>query len=233
MAEEVNVAPADETSASDDGGEKRASKKPAQKKKKGHGFLFMMLILAAGAAAGLQMSGAYDFRPVVYSIIPRIPGVGPKLTELLNVPAIYSLSAEERRRLELDEWEESIARRRRMLDQEDAAMQVLSKDLGTKEKELSDAIAEVSARLDAISRDQARGGSSSADTGEVTALITTFGEMSPKNAAAIIEKMDPVLAVAVLDGLDDNFRARSLGKMDSAVAADLIERLKERQNERR
>lgn len=231
MAEPENAAPVAEAPPAEAPAEPKPLKKT--KKKKGHSKLLMLMLLVAGAAAGLQMSGTYDLRPTVYHIVPRIPWVGEKLAQMLNVPAIYSLSAEERRRVELDEWEQSIAKRKRALDDQDKAMIALSSDLSAKRVELDRAIAQVQAQLEE-SNDESRSRRTSSNGGgdEVASLITTFGEMSPKSAAAIVEKMDPTLAVAVLDGLDDNFRARVLGKIEAGLAATLMERLTELQNSR-
>jgi flagellar motility protein MotE (MotC chaperone) len=205
-------------------GEKSGKKK---KKKRGCGFFIVMLLIAAGATAGLQLSGGMDFRPEVYPMIPRIPYIGQRMAKLLNVPEVYSLTADERRRIELDEWERSLAETKRLLDQQDEALRSLSEDLSGRGSELEEARAELAERLEALSADAERyadtGGA--ADGEEIRDIVRTFEEMSPKNAAAIIEKLTPNLAAAILDGMPEDFRARTLGRMDAAVAAELTEQL--------
>ena len=80
-----------------------------KKKKRGCGFFLLLILLVAGVAAGIQASGAVDFRPYVYYVVPRIPYVGETLKDLLAIPDTYAMTADERRRGELDEWENRIA----------------------------------------------------------------------------------------------------------------------------
>lgn len=236
MAEEqLNDAPAPEG-----GGEPKEQKPVAKKKKKKSSLkkYFFLLLIVIGVTVGLQLSGTMDFRPQVYTIVPRLPVIGESLAELIRVPAIYSLSAEERRDIELNERETYLAETKRSLDEQDAALRALSADLDTRSGDLNEALAELQrkiAELNESGQKKKRSGSSGGgdvDPEEAEGLIRTFGEMSPKNAAAIIEKLQPDLAVVVLDGLDNSFRARTLGKMQANVAAALMERLTEYQAEK-
>ena len=51
--------------------------------------------------------------------------------------------------------------------------------------------------------------------------------MSARNAAAIVEKLTPELAVAILEGLPEDTRANILGRIEATTAAVLTERLSE------
>ena len=224
-----------ENSATPESREEKGGKKK-KKKKRGCGFFIMLLLLVAGVAAGLQMSGGMDFRPAVYTVIPRVPFVGPQMARLLNVPEVYSLTTEERRQLELDEWERALAETKRSLDLQDEILRGLSEDLFSRRNELEEAQAELAERLEALSADATKrtsAGADVADEEEIRDIVRTFEEMSPKNAAAILEKLNASLAVAILDGLPEDFRAKSLGRMEAAVAAELTEQLTRFQRNRK
>jgi flagellar motility protein MotE (MotC chaperone) len=208
--------------------EKQRKKK--KKKKRGCGFFILLMLLAAGVSAGLQASGNVDLRPFVYGIVPKIPKVGEPLKDALGIPEVYSLSAEERRRQELDEWESMIAESVRSLDVRQKELDKVSKDLSTREQDLDYERENLAARLEALSNDIASGdagGVLESQAGEIGDIIGTFGQMSARNAAAIIEKLNPNLAVAILEGLPEDSRANILGRIEAATAAVLTEMLSE------
>jgi flagellar motility protein MotE (MotC chaperone) len=213
--------------------ETAAPEKPRKKKKKkkrGCGFFILLILLAAGVSAGLQASGNVDLRPFVYSIVPRIPKVGEPLKKALEIPDVYSLSTEERRRQELDEWEGMIAESMRSLDAREQDLEKVSNDLSARERDLDSERENLAARLEALSNDIASGETESvseSQAGEIEDIIGTFGQMSARNAAAIVEKLNPNLAVAILEGLPEDSRANILGRIEAATAALLTERLSE------
>lgn len=237
MADAENVSLVDENVEGGEGEEGKASKKKKPKKKSKLRRLLIVMILVIGACIGLQLSGGADLRPALYSIVPKIPGIGEWLMEVLNVPAVYSLSAEERRQLELSEWEKSLAEKKRALDEQDVALQGLSDDLHAKSSDLDAAYTELTRKLQELAEEMTGGSGGSgakknsapSPEDDVEAVINTFGEMSPKNAAAILEKLPPDLATTILNGLDNSFRARTLAKMEATIAADLMQRLTELQ----
>lgn len=210
----------------------KAPKRSKPKKKKKHRLrtLLLFIILLGGVGVGLQMSGSVDLRPYVYEIVPKLPLVGESLSSAIGVPEIYTLSAPERRRRELDEWERSLADKKRSLDELDAELSSLSDDLYLRSGQIDSIRNDLMAKLEELNADPSKGkkGSSGASAeDEMAEVIGTFGEMSPKTAAAILEKMPPDMAVEVLNGLDGNMRARVLAKMEATRAADLIERSSE------
>jgi|GEM_PF-454298 len=220
------------TAQSDGKPEKKAAAGKKKKKKRGCGFLFLLMLLTSGIAAGVQMSGGADLRPYVYEIVPRIPWVGNSLRELMGIPEIYSLTTDQRRRIELTEWEEEIADKSRSLDLRVQAAEKTSRDLTLREKELEADREDLRKRLEALSGDI--GGASgdrlsASQRDELERIVKTFEEMSPKNAAAILEKLNENLAVAVLDQVAEDFRAKTLGRMDAEYAAELMEKLSEYQ----
>jgi flagellar motility protein MotE (MotC chaperone) len=211
--------------------------KPGKKKKKkrGCGFFIMLTLLAVGAAAGLQASGGVDLRPYVYPVVPKIPYVGNQLTSLLSIPEIYSMTAQERRKIELGELETMIAERTRSMDVRELALASLSDDLAAREKSLDAQMEELASRLEALSGDapgNAAGTDVKSGDSGIDETIRTFQDMSPRNAAAILEKLDGDLAVAILDGLPQDTRGTLLGRMDAEIAANLTRQLTELQKGR-
>ncbi|MDR0649668.1 MAG: MgtE intracellular region [Synergistaceae bacterium] len=207
-----------------------SKRKKKKKKKRGCGFFILLILLAAGVSAGLQASGSVDLRPFVYTVIPRIPKVGESLKEILGIPDSYSLSVIERRRQELEEWEAVISESVRSMDARLAALDDLSGDISARERDLVYEREDLAARLEALSNDMASSAGanvSEAQGDEIRDIIGTFGQMSVRNAAAIVEKLNPSLAVAILDGLPEDTRASILGKIEAATAAVLTERLTE------
>jgi flagellar motility protein MotE (MotC chaperone) len=207
------------------------SRKKKKKKKRGCGFFILLILLAAGVSAGLQASGNVDLRPFVYTVVPRIPKVGEPLKEALGIPDSYSLSVIERRRQELEEWEALISESVRSMDARQETLDKVSGDLSVRARDLDYERENLAARLEALSNDMASGsaagGVSEAQGDEIRDIIGTFGQMSTRNAAAIIEKLNPNLAVAVLEGLPEDTRAGILGRIEAATAAVLTERLSE------
>ncbi len=219
----------DESAAPESRDDKATSKDGKKKKKKrGCGFFILALLLASGAAAGIQASGGYDFRPYVYEAVPKIPKVGNTLAGLLGVPEIYSLTVDERRRIELDEWERKIALEVRSVDQGLKGVAKASKDISLREKQLEADQLELAQKLEALSADAPASSGSDGKEAELEEVIKTVKEMSPKNAAAILEKTDPNLVVTVLEGMPQDTRAKILGRMTPELAAKLMEQLSTR-----
>jgi flagellar motility protein MotE (MotC chaperone) len=210
---------------------KENKRKKKKEKKRGCGFFILLILLAAGASAGLQASGNVDLRPFVYTVIPRIPKVGEPLKEIMGIPDSYSLSVAERRRQELEEWEAVISESVRSMDARQEALDKASGDLSVRERDLDYERENLAARLEALSNDMASGnaagGPSDAQGDEIREIIGTFGQMSVRNAAGIIERRNPNLAVAILEGLPEDTRASILGRIEAASAAALTERLTE------
>ena len=106
---------AEERRAEEPQAEKAPAASPPKKKKKRSklGLLFLLILLGLGAAAGLHFSGLWDGRPLLWSVVPQIPYVGQDLARLLAVPERYALTADERRRLELEDWQKRLDEKER------------------------------------------------------------------------------------------------------------------------
>jgi flagellar motility protein MotE (MotC chaperone) len=229
IREEVSAA-AEPRPSPDEG--RTVAKKKKKKKRKGCGFFIILLLLASGIAAGLQASGGVDLRPYVYPVVPKIPYVGEELARLLAIPAIYAMTADERRAMELGEWETRIAETSRSMDERERDLNALSDDLSAREKTLDDERREIAARIEALSRDMeerdagaSAPGAGGTDPDALGEIVRTFQDMSPRNAAAILEKLDDGLAVSILDGVPQDTRGTLLARMDADRAARLTEQL--------
>jgi flagellar motility protein MotE (MotC chaperone) len=122
------------------------------------------------------------------------------------------------------------------MDQREQDLNILSGDLAAREQSLDDQQEELAAKLEALSDDMGERGAGAPqgganDTG-IDETIRTFQDMSPRNAASILEKLNEDLAVTILDGLPQDTRGTLLGRMDAEIAARLTEQLTELQRRR-
>ncbi|NCC97774.1 MAG: hypothetical protein EOM02_13180, partial [Synergistales bacterium] len=70
--------------------DKSSDKKVKKKQKSKKGFLIFLVMLALPASlAGLHLSGTWDARPILFSLIPKLPYVGDRLTQLMDIPPVY------------------------------------------------------------------------------------------------------------------------------------------------
>ena len=145
---------------------------------------------------------------------------------MMGIPPVFSLTVDERRRLELEEWETKIAVRMRSLDQQGEWVERMSKDLTGREKEVLQSQEEIQRALEALSQDVPAEGAASAESEvELKRLQRTFEEMSPRNAAAILGKTSEALAVNLLSRMTEDVKARILARMRPEQAARLAEQL--------
>ncbi|MCF4150617.1 MgtE intracellular region [Dethiosulfovibrio sp. F2B] len=218
MAEDRNV-----QDPIDEGNEKRKEKKKtASKGLRRFMLLLFLLVGVAGAAIGLQFSGVWDARPLLYSIVPKLPYVGDRLSDLLEVPEVYTMTVEERRRYELRLWEDRLAEKELSLDELERRLVALSSDLSARR----DRIEIDEARI--ISMDQSPESEkelSELEKADFERVVRTYQEISARRAAKIVESLDPALAVKILRSLPEDDSAKILGRMDAAKAAWLTEQL--------
>lgn len=208
-------------SARDPKAEQTPAAAPKKKKRKRSklGLLFLFLLLALGAAAGLHFSGVWDGRPLLWSVVPRIPYVGPSLAQLFEVPERYSLTTEERRRLELEEWQKRLDERERGVLSTKAELEILSDDLGRH----AAALDEQERLLSESSADRSGSEATEDEKRLIDQVAKTYQDMSARNAAQIVEQLRERLAVDLLKKLPVDARASILGKMKPQRAARLTE----------
>ena len=203
--------------------EEESSPRPvrtSEKKKSRKGaLLFLFLFLAAGAAAGLHVSGSWDARPVLYWSVPRIPWVGKDLATALGIPREYSLTAEQRRAIELQRWNDRLNEKERELDEREKRLSVLSADLGSR----SSAVEKIEAEQAAAQMKPPENRQEEKEYLDM--LMKTYQEISPRRAALILEQLREDLAVKLLEAMPRDARASILGRMEAVRAARLTERL--------
>ena len=210
-----------------------------KKKKKGMGkltFFFWLLLLALGTATGMHLSGIWDGRPLFWSIIPKIPYVGPQLAEFFNVPEFYALSTGERRAVELEQWQRRLDALERSLESRDIARMEVYENRELALVELSRDVARRRRRLlaeeAAAQSSQNADGPTEAEQDLINQVARTYREMSARNAAAIIEQLRDAMAVELLMRLPNDARASIMGKLKPAKAACITELMSIARNNR-
>lgn len=203
----------------DEGSSPRPAPKKSRKKGRKGTLLFLSLLLGIGVAAGLHAAGRWDARPVMYEVIPRIPWVGKNLAAAVGIPEEYSLTAEQRRRIELQRWNERLNERERELEQREARLDSLSEDLENR-------AAVVRKVEDEQALTQTRPPENPEEEKEyLDMLMRTYQDISPRRAALIMEQLREDLSVKLLERMPQDARASILGRMEAAMAARLTERL--------
>lgn len=196
-----------------------AGPKKKKRKRSKLGLLFLFLLLALGLAVGLHFSGIWDGRPLFWSVVPRIPYVGPSLAQVFEVPERYTLTAGERRQLELEEWQKRLDEKERGVLSTKAGLEVLSDDLGRR----AAALDEQERLLSESSADRSGSEATEDEKRLIDQVAKTYQDMSARNAAQIVEQLRENLAVDLLKKLPVDARASILGKMKPQRAARLTE----------
>ena len=196
---------------------------PRKKKKKTKGsklpFFLLVLLMAAGVGAGLHIAGAWDARPLLYASGPKIPWIGNDLAKLTGIPEEYTLTVEQRRRLELQRWNDRLDELERSLKERETALEALSADLEARSISVEKKEAEFTLKENKPPE------SPEEEKAYVDMLMRTYQEISPRRAALIIEQLREDLAVKMLAAMPQDARASILGRMEAARAARLTERL--------
>ena len=196
---------------------------PRKKKKKTKGsklqFLLLVLLMAVGVGAGLHIAGAWDARPLLYSSVPKIPWIGNDLARLTGIPEEYTLTVEQRRRIELQRWNDRLDELERSLKERETALEALSADLEARSISVEKKEAEFTLKENKPPE------SPEEEKAYVDMLMRTYQEISPRRAALIIEQLREDLAVKMLAAMPQDARASILGRMEAARAARLTERL--------
>jgi flagellar motility protein MotE (MotC chaperone) len=196
-----------------------ASKKKKKKKRGKGGLLFFMLLLALGTGTGLHFSGLWDARPFLWGIVPKIPYVGQALSRFMEIPEQYTLTVAERRAYELAEWQKRLDERERDLKARESAVEAASGDI----QALSGRLAQQEAAMQRNESRQREETTSATEQKLIDQVAKTYQDMSPRNAAQIVEQVTESLAVELLQKLPVDVRGSILGKMDPKKAARLTE----------
>ena len=199
-----------------------------KKKKKGMGkftFFLWLLLLALGTAVGMHLSGIWDGRPLFWEVIPRVPYVGSRLAEFFQVPEFYALTSEQRRAVELEQWQRRLDALERSLESRDVARMEVYERRELALVELSRDVSRRQRRLRAQEATQAA--DTSAPTEQEQELMNqvarTYQDMSARNAAAVVEQLRDAMAVELLMRLPNDARASIMGKIKPTKAARITE----------
>ena len=201
-----------------------------KKKKKGMGtftFFLWMLLLGLGTAVGMHLSGIWDGRPIFWETIPKIPYFGPQLAEFFQVPEFYALTAEERRAVELEQWQRRLDALERSMESRDVARLEVYERRELALVELSRDLARKQRRLRAMEETQNADANANAPTESEQELMNqvarTYQDMSARNAAAVVEQLRDAMAVELLMRLPNDARASIMGKIKPTKAARITE----------
>ena len=203
------------------------ARKKKKKKKLGKlTFFFWLLLLALGTATGMHLSGIWDGRPLFWSIVPKIPYIGPQLAEFFQVPEFYALTSQERRAVELEQWQRRLDAWERSLESSDVSRMVVYEEREQALLELSRDVSRRQRRLRAQEQEQTAQDASAPTEREqelMNQVARTYQDMSARNAAAVVEQLRDTLAVELLMRLPNDARASILGKVKPAKAARITE----------
>ena len=217
--------PADRDRMEEDSDSSTSSAAPVSKKSKSWGklktFLFFILLIA-GAVTGIHHSGAVDVRPFMWNVAPKIPFIGDYLKENLNIPEIYTLTVAERRKLELQQWQERLDVKERELEAKLAQSESLSNDIAARQQRIDRQEASLSARESDLTK---KSEATPEEEALMKELVSTYQEMSSRNAAQIMAQLPDHLAVEVIKKLPQDARASILSKMPAKRAAQITENL--------
>ncbi len=193
---------------------------PVKKKKRGKGsFFFMLLLLSFGVGTGLHFSGLWDARALIWGTVPKIPYLGRPLAQFFEIPEQYTLTVAERRAFELEEWQKRLTEKERTLSSRESTLDIASGDVGIRSERLSKLEAAKSQEGEQGAKDTA----SEAEKKLINQVAKTYQDISPRNAAQIVEQLREGLAVELLQKLPVDARAAIMSKMDPKKAARLTE----------
>lgn len=208
------------------GGALASSANPISKKPKSRfGFkLFLFLILlAAGLVTGMHVGGFIDVRPFIWNTVHNVPYFADYLKSHLNIPEIYTLTVAERRKLELQQWQERLDIRERELQAKTIQTELLSNDLVSRQQKIDKKEVELSDKEKNIN---VKGKEATAEEEALIKEITdTYQEITPRRAAQIMSQLPDHLAVELMKKLPQEVRASILSRMDPRRAARLTENL--------
>ena len=184
-------------------------------------FIFLIL-LATGVIIGLHHSGYININPFIWNTAPKIPFIGDYLKANLNIPEIYTLTVEERRKLELQQWQDRLDTKEKELQEKLAQSETLSNDIAIRQQKIDKQEADLSIKESDI---KSKAEATPEEEALMKELTGTYQEISPRRSAQIVAQLPDHLAVELMKNLPQDARASILSKMDPKRAARLTESL--------
>lgn len=201
----------------------RAPAPPVEIKKRGKWrMLLFMIFLFMGGLTGLHMSGIVDARPMVWSIVPKIPFIGEQLKTYLDIPEVYTLTVDERRKLELEQWQARLDARERDILAKISQAEAMSSDIAARTQQIRKQEDKLRG-MEPVKKDE--GAVSEEEKALMDELIRTYQEISPRRAALIVARLRDDLAVELLKKLPQDARASIMSKLEPRRAAAITEML--------
>ncbi|MCL1875273.1 MAG: hypothetical protein FWF87_03305 [Synergistaceae bacterium] len=197
----------------------------SKKSKSRHRFRSFLLIalLITGVVTGMHTSGFIDVRPYIWNVAQRIPLFENYLKTHFNIPEIYTLTVAERRKLELQQWQDRLDIRERELQAKAAQTEFLSSDLVLRQQKIDKKEADLLEKEKGVNT---KGKDATPEEEALMKEITdTYQEISPRRAAQIMAQLPDHLAAELMKKLSQDARASILAKMDPKRAARITERL--------
>ena len=148
------------------------------------------------------------------------------MAEFFQVPEVYALTSQERRAVELEQWQRRLDAWERSLESSDVSRMVVYEEREQALLELSRDVARRQRRLREQEQNQTAQDSSTPTETEqelMNQVARTYQDMSARNAAAVVEQLRDSLAVELLMRLPNDARASILGKVKPAKAARITE----------
>ena len=193
------------------------------KSRRGLKFFIFFVLLITGIIVGMHTSGTVDIRPFVWNVVPKIPFIGDYLKEHLSIPEIYTLTVSERRKLELQQWQQRLDTRERELLENSAELESLQNDIESRQRRVE------RQENDLLDKERVIAKGKNEATPEEEALIkeiaNTYREISPRRAARIIAQLPENLSIELMRNLPQDARASILARMDPRRAARITENL--------
>ena len=184
-------------------------------------FLFF-IFLATGAIIGLHHSGYINILPFIWSTAPKIPYIGDYLKAHYKIPEVYTLTVEERRKLELQQWQDRLDIKERELQEKLAQSEILSNDITIRQQKIDKQEADLLIKGSDI---RIKAEATPEEEALMKELTGTYQEISPRRSAQIVAQLPDHLAVELMRNLPQDARASILSKMDPKRAARLTESL--------
>ncbi|MBQ6738455.1 MAG: hypothetical protein IJP41_08375, partial [Synergistaceae bacterium] len=143
------------------------------------------------------------------------------------VPEFYALSTQDRRAVELEQWQRRLDAIERSLDSKDIERMAVYEQRELALVEMSRDIARMRRRLRTEQAEQENSQNANSPTETEQELMNqvarTYQDMSARNAAAIVEQLRDPLAVELMMKLPNDARASIMGKLKPAKAARITE----------
>jgi flagellar motility protein MotE (MotC chaperone) len=178
-------------------------------------LLFLLLGSVIGAIYTLDKMEVFDKEKVIYPKLAKIPGIGKAFSEK-QVP--YEAAKEE----DLRNLKEAIEAKWGELEKEEIKFKEKEEEFNKREKEL---LAKEDSLLKKKQALEERTAQYEQEERKWTKLAIYYSNMSPDQAASILENLDDQTIIGIFSRMKDSSVAVTMMKMDKKRAAELSRKL--------